>query len=63
MKTTALAFIRTVAIWLAFAAITLIYLFGVSAMRWRAASSSTVSILADGRLGLGGAFPTASLAQ
>lgn len=33
MKTTALAFIRTAAIWLAFAAITLIYLFGVSAMR------------------------------
>ena len=33
MKTTALALVRTVAIWLAFAAITLIYLFGVSAMK------------------------------
>jgi hypothetical protein len=33
MKTTALAFIRTASIWLAFAAITLIYLFGVSAMK------------------------------
>ncbi len=33
MKTTALAFIRTFVIWLSFAAITLIYLFGVAAMR------------------------------
>ena len=37
--------------------------FGVSAMRCRAASNSTVLILAGGRAGLGDALPAASLAQ